>query len=372
MSKRRPIHQNPRMNYRNTDVSKTVETKGTRPTAEPTTVLETLTFMVLHLCKKYTFFDTKIRVALYLAALFLISLIADFLPIPRSYFARSDNVLNLYFVKLAWAWNLLVLIPFASLSGLVICCGNIRSVGKEHLPRLLIATFFWWFWVNLFSIVENNYGKCSGKGAGNMSKYLFKQDCLKDGFFWNGFDISGHSFILTYGSLVLIEETRVINGWETIKDLLRNEEHNRNTRQTQGSTNPLRNLPELELLGLKIFYEKFTTYIRSLFILITVQQILWDFMLLCTMLYYHIMVEKFVGGCAAILTWFFTYGLWFKSHRTLPKYPGDGSFKYNKQVYDQNLLNVPQAPRRTSNNSAPRFMGMPIYGNNTVENTVST
>lgn len=36
--------------------------------------------------------------------------------------------------------------------------------------------------------------------------------------FWNGFDISGHAFILIYSSLVLIEEAKPIIGWESIRE----------------------------------------------------------------------------------------------------------------------------------------------------------
>jgi hypothetical protein len=41
-----------------------------------------------------------------------------------------------------------------------------------------------------------------------MKGYETKRGCLKAGHFWNGFDISGHVFILIYSSLVLIEEAR--------------------------------------------------------------------------------------------------------------------------------------------------------------------
>ncbi|XP_044737150.1 acyl-coenzyme A diphosphatase FITM2 [Chrysoperla carnea] len=358
MSKRRPIHSNPsRLNFRSMENPKT-ENRGTRPTAEPTSVQEIFTLMVLHVCKKSIFFDINLKVALYLGALFLLSLITDFLPFPKTYFARSDNLFNQYFVKFAWGWNLLLLIPFVTLSSLTYCCGNIRTVVREHLPRIAIATFFWLFWIKFFNFIETTYGKCNNK------QYDSKPSCLKAGLFWNGFDISGHSFILIYGSLMLIEEARVIIGWETIKENLRNEQHNRSV-QTLQSNNILRNLSEHELIGVKVFYEKFTIYVRILFIAMTVLQILWDVMLISTMLYYHIMAEKFVGGSIAILTWYFTYRFWFKQPNLLPRAPGDGSFKYTK-AKDTSTTNLNRKasftmPTTSTPKSTPKFMGMPIY-----------
>lgn len=73
--------------------------KGTKPTAQPTSVKEVLLQVILHICKKTIFFDIRLKVALYLLTLFLISLIADFVSFPKSYFSRSDNLFNVYFGK---------------------------------------------------------------------------------------------------------------------------------------------------------------------------------------------------------------------------------------------------------------------------------
>lgn len=44
------------------------ETRGTRPTAAPTSIKEVLIQVVLHVCKKIIFFDTNLKVALYLVS----------------------------------------------------------------------------------------------------------------------------------------------------------------------------------------------------------------------------------------------------------------------------------------------------------------
>ena len=51
------------------------ETKGTKPATNPSTIKEVLTMMILHVCKKVIFFDTRLKGGLYIMALFLISLI---------------------------------------------------------------------------------------------------------------------------------------------------------------------------------------------------------------------------------------------------------------------------------------------------------
>lgn len=51
------------------------EAKGTKPTCEAASVKDVLVMAVLHMCKKAIFFDVRLKVGLYLASLFVISLI---------------------------------------------------------------------------------------------------------------------------------------------------------------------------------------------------------------------------------------------------------------------------------------------------------
>lgn len=270
----------PGMNFQrgiNENLTKS-DTKGTRPTAEATPVQEVLIQVVLHGCKKIIFFDTNLKVALYLGSLFLISLIGDFVPFPKTYLARSDNLFNVYFVKMGWAWTLLFVVPFLSLTSIVINCGDKQKLLWNHSSRLMVATVFWFFWTKLFNIIEASYGKCTYKNFGS------KSSCLKAGHFWGGFDLSGHAFILIYSSLILIEEARVIIGWESIKTHLRNEEYNRSTNEP--SQVPLKHLSNQDLGKLKTLYEKYTPIIRLLFVGMTVLQLLWDIMLVGKLQWY--------------------------------------------------------------------------------------
>lgn len=351
------------------------DAKGTRPVQKPTSVKEILTMVLLYVCKKSIFFDVNLKVALYLGSLFLVSLIGDFVPFPKvSYFSRSDNLFNVFFVKLGWFWTLIFSVPYLALSSYTICCGDVKRLCRNHLPRLLIATMFWYGWTKFFNVIETSFGRCSTRG------FETKSTCLKAGHLWQGFDISGHAFILIYSSLVLIEEARPIVNWESIKDLLRNEEHNRNGGDgARGSlvTNPLKNLKDEQMTALKVLYQRYTPIVRTLFVGMTALQLLWDVMLVCTMLYYHNMIEKVISGIIAILTWFFTYRAWYPSAKFLPDKPGKGLFVYQKEKPSGSQWPGAATRRNAGMNNngnggsspAPRFMGMPLNVGGTAPTT---
>lgn len=116
---------------------------------------------------------------------------------------------------------------------------------------------------------------------------------------------------------------------------------------------------------LQVSYKKYTPIIKLLFIAIAFLQILWDIMLVCTMLYYHKMVEKFAGGIIAVVTWFFTYRAWYPSKILSPEIAGKGNF-----IYQQKYTSAPGIARRSSllqnRTTVPsekdvKFMGRPIY-----------
>lgn len=325
---------------------------GTRPTAAPSSIGLILVTMFLHVCKKSLLFDTRLKVTIYCGAIFVVSLIADFIAMPRTYFSRSDNALNQYFVKWGWGWLLSVTVPWVALTAHTIGCGR-RSILLKHLARLGLATIAWILWIKLFNYIETNYGRCLSTKDIQLQT---KAKCLQSGKFWSGFDISGHTFILMYSSLILAEEGSSLVGWEGIKDLIMREEHSRIT-PNEPNTGPLRNLSNSDLEFLKKAHKALTPYLRGLFVAMTLQQLLWDTMLISTMLYYHIMIEKFLGGVAAVLTWYITYQWWYKSSKSTLPAPGDGLFKYNEvKTHDNNLIRS----RRSTLNGTNRFMGLPI------------
>lgn len=363
-TKRKPIHAysgTSKLNFRPmSQENSKQDTKGTKPVPEQSSIQNVLLMMVIHICRRIVFVDTIKRVAVYCACLFLISLIGDVMPVPKSYFSRSDNMLNQCFVKFGWGWTMVVTFPFLVLTSYTICCGR-RDKVLKHLVRLVVATASWFIWTKLFDYVEVHFGKCSVKGE------YSKQQCLSIGQYWYSFHISGHAFILVYSSLILIEEARAIVGWERIRDLIRDEYHTRSTSDDSravATSSPLGGLSETEFIILKSCYERFTPIVRTLFILMTCFSMLWDFMLIFTMLYFHSMVEKLLAGVIAIFIWFVTYRGWYTIPKVVPDLPGEGLFKYKgKETVDvpmkkRKSVVVPNMPR----GQLPKFMGMPLYG----------
>lgn len=291
--------------------------------------------------------------------LFFGSLICDFMPLPKAYMGERDNVFNVYFVKVAWAWMILVVGAFILLTSATVGCGR-REVIKRHMSRLLIGTCFWYFWSQcFFTFVENETGTCLGKAI-----IKDKYECNEGGFHWHSFDISGHAFLLVYVNLLIVEEAKSIVNWESIREQIRLEDHKRSDPQDAGDNKTtLENLPEKEYIIMKMNYEQFTPYIRGLFCIMTFMSVLSDVMLTCTIIFFHTMPQKIAGGAIAMVTWFITYRLWFKCDAS-PGLPGCGLFQY--QTTKEKSREVPTKRRgslcKEHKDALPTFMGMPLYG----------
>ena len=309
-----------------------------KPLPDPPSVLHVMTLVVLHVCKKIVFFSIHVRILAYLTLLFALSSIADVLPMPKMPFNSANSFLNTYFVKLGWFWTLFLSVPFVFMTSYTYCCGKKEQIMK-HLARLLIATVFWYAWVNLFVYIEGLYGQCERR------ELKSKSVCLKTASKWIGFDLSGHTFILIYSNLVLIEEVRPIQGWEGIADLIRDESHSRD----HGIVNygPLRGLSSPDFDKTKTQYKRFLPWVRLNFVLVTFISIMWDHMLISTIVYFHSMPEKLISGIIAIGTWFITYRLCYGRQKLLP---GDGSFRYFSNEEDTKPI-YKQPSRRNSLNA---------------------
>ena len=223
------------------------------------------------------------KASIYWLAIVAGSFIHEFLPLPQSYLSNKRNVFNVYFVKLGWGWTLGLLIPFISLTSSVYTSFNPTSMLK-HLSRMAVGTFGWYFWVNMFVYIEELTGQCEGEET--LSS---KKTCHFHGFHWDGFDISGHAFLLTYSALVISEEIQVKRWWSA---------ELRNTRRTTWFD---RVQPLVSLL------------VDLLFIFISLLLILWEFMLVFTSVYFHTVHQKVLGALVALFTWFVTYGVWYEN-----------------------------------------------------------
>lgn len=285
--------------------------------------------VALELFKQIVFFKTRLRILVYCVCLFAISGIADVLTVP---IYISSDFLNQYFVKLGWFWTLFVSIPFVFMTSYTYCAGKSNLLWK-HFARLAIATFFWYFWVNFFVFFENWTGSCSDR-----KELRSRGECMKAGSRWLGFDLSGHAFILIYSNLVLIEEARPIQGWEGIGDIIEKEDYSR-VNELNAMT-PLKGFTIIQFNQFRSFYEKFLPLVRLNFALIAVLTIVWDYMLLSTIMYFHSMPEKLLSGLIAIFVWFVTYEVAYKWFDLLP---GQGEFVYATPKIDDKVSNRRQS-----------------------------
>lgn len=142
-------------------------------------------------------------------------------PAPVNYFARKDNVFNVYFVKVGWAWttfaflSLLLLQPFYHKSS------NLHVRARRTLQALLryaIVTASWYVMTQWFfgpSIIDRTFtltgGKCESlnpAGALEELKLVVTAAACKDagGTWRGGHDISGHVFMLVLASAFLAFE----------------------------------------------------------------------------------------------------------------------------------------------------------------------
>lgn len=84
-----------------------------------------------------------------------------------------------------------------------------------------------------------------------------------------------------------MEEAKALICWEAIKDHVRNEEHSRSSAEG-GPISPLDSLTNEQLIHVKEKYEKYTPFIRTIFIVMTFLALVWDVMLLVRALYWNL------------------------------------------------------------------------------------
>lgn len=212
------------------------------------------------------------------------SLVHDFHHPPRTYFSNKRNVFNVIFVKFALGWTLAAIAPFVILSSLMKSQGNV-SVVLKNVTRLLVAFGVWYIVTSVFDSVLDFTGFCEGSEL-----FSSRRDCVADGLLWKGFDVSGHSFLLAYCSLILSEEIQAYSFWS--------DENSWKGRVRFAQ--PLAN-----------FF-----YICSCLLIL-----LWEVMLVFTAIYFHTVQSKVVGVITGLTSWALTYKVWFESKDFSPGLP---------------------------------------------------
>ncbi|KAK6471902.1 fat storage-inducing transmembrane protein 2-like [Huso huso] len=233
------------------------------------------------------------------------SLLKEMQLLPDWYFNNKRNVLNVYFVKLAWGWTLWLLLPFISISNFYISKKDPVFV-LQRLSSLLVGTVVWYTCTHFFIFIEDLTGACYESESMDIIKmdYSSKLACKKSGLFWSGYDISGHSFLLAYSTLIILEETALMNDLKNI------------------SQRP----PESVRAIVSVFY-----------IALNVLVVIWIWMFFCTSVYFHDFTHKLCGTSFGILAWYVTYRIWYQK----PFSPGlptrqERKVMPNQRRYSQN------------------------------------
>ena len=255
--------------------------------------------MLLQFCKIVIFgLKPTQRAVIYLVATCFLSIFCDYSTTSKSYFAHQNNVLNIYFVKLSWGWTLVSLGTFVLVTksqknekgydgikgdGIAKMIYFKSTTILESIARLSIATMVWYFGTGLFLMVEDYSGVC------NAPSYSNKINCKENGYFWKGFDISGHCFLLVWCNLVILEEVKCFLEWEKV------------TTDQSNDTNSATNV------NLKC-----TGPVSWLFQIVCFMSMLWDIMIFCTNMYFHTVPEKVLGTIIAITAWFILYRIIYK------------------------------------------------------------
>lgn len=176
-------------------------------------------------------------------------------------------------MKFSWGWNLVLLLPFIFLSNSY--NRNLVFVSKR-LTSLVVATAIWYSCTETFFYIEDVTGSCYESAAMQTVQEGFdtKAECKHAGYFWEGFDISGHSFILSYSTLLIVEE---------IVPMLHLVQHCHNR----------------------------TTILDALYLALNAIAVIWVWMFACTSVYFHNTIQKFLGTLFGVLGWYVTYKVWY-------------------------------------------------------------
>nr|XP_056701227.1 acyl-coenzyme A diphosphatase FITM2 [Euleptes europaea] len=203
------------------------------------------------------------------------SLVKEWAPLPESYLSNKRNLLNVYFVKIAWAWTLWLLLPFIGITNYHVTRNAL--VVLRRLTALLVGTVVWYACTRVFLHIEDLTGSCYKSPALDAlhRQHPSKLQCQQAGGFWHGFDISGHSFLLSYCALMIVEEMAVMHSLKTSRN------------------------PRLHMV------------VSCLFLALSCLTVIWLFMFLTTAIYFHDFSQKLFGTSVGLMAWYGTYRVWY-------------------------------------------------------------
>ena len=158
--------------------------------------------------------------------------------------------------------------------------------------RVLVAHGIWYVNASvMFHLVHHNTGSCSNDSYDNY------ESCRWHGFQWEGFDISGHVFLLTYCILVITEEfipadsMYMYTYYDGVLRVARDKGH----------------ISDDRLALLKSIRGVVHWLVVMLKCMAVLEIVIWLSMMVMTSLYYHTVLEKIVGYVMGVVYWYTTY-----------------------------------------------------------------
>lgn len=201
----------------------------------------------------------------------------------------------------------------------------------------------------IFPGVEYVTSACTSK---SIRVNLGKRECLKHkGHVYHSFDISGHSYLLVYCVLVLMEESKSILYYLQLGRYLRGEppeggntttktshiigntgdntsENNMNHARKSSWTRPMWTEPsEADVNLLRRLYPVISPLLTISLLFMVFLALLWDFMLIITTIYYHTFPEKVLGTFLAVGMWHLVYGRVFPLMASLRFFTPDNKMR---------------------------------------------
>lgn len=202
------------------------------------------------------------------------------------------------FVNSAWGWTCTFLGGFVLL--VVFLATRRVAVTARHLSRLVVGAAVWRGAGRAFLLIEDLTGSCFEPLPQGLLLHELpdRRSCLAAGHQWRGYTVSSHTFLLTFCCLLMAEEAAVFAKYLA------------------------HGLPAGAPL-------------RLVFLLNVLLLGLWNFLLLCTVIYFHQYTHKVVGAAVGTFAWYLTYGSWYHQPWS-PGIPGHGLFPRSRSVRKHN------------------------------------
>lgn len=248
-----------------------------------------------------------IKAQVFLAVVVLGSCLQASGVVPETVFSDKNNPINKYLVKFSWFWTAMWMFVTIAITATLYTAFSWRAI-LRHLSRIAVGHVVWYCVTTAIEILDNRVGECSMEGISTSKA------CVRGGYEWVGFDVSGHVFLLSYCVFVITEEAFNIKAeiWQQYDVTLETE---RKVLSKSGK--------ELKV-WLTDVHREASCFVEALELIALLLVLIWSAMLLATSLYFHTFAEKLLGLLISVSVWWVSYRGLFGSSCYSPAHPKDG------------------------------------------------